>query len=58
MVSESIWAGSTQKNFSTFSDNQVYLITYKSVHKVYKGGYVKLEIPKNFTMSSSSSAVA
>lgn len=58
MDSEQIYASSLYNNFSTFSDNQVYLITYTSVHKVYKGGFVKLEIPNKFAMSSSSSAVA
>ena len=34
------------------------MISFTSVHKVYKGGFIKLEIPSSFTMSSSSSAVA
>ena len=58
MVTDLIYATSVYQNFSTYSDNQVYLLTFTSVHKVYKGGYIKLEIPKSYTMSSSSSAVA
>jgi hypothetical protein len=58
MDSDKIYASSVYNNFSTFSDNQVYLISYTSVHRVYKGGFVKLQIPDSFTMSSSSSAVA
>jgi hypothetical protein len=46
------------KDFSTNAKNQQYEIQFTSNHAVYSNGYIKLEIPEAFTMTSESSAVA
>jgi hypothetical protein len=46
------------KDFSTNAKNQQYEIQFTSNHAVYANGYIKLEIPESFTMTSESSAVA
>lgn len=45
-------------DFTTYADNQVYDLKYTSKHKVYVGGYVKVFLPSEFTMSSESGATA
>jgi hypothetical protein len=51
-------ADATNKDFSTNANNQQYEIKFRSNHAIYRNGYIKLILPKAFTMSSESSAVA
>lgn len=42
----------------TYADNQIFQIRFKPAHSVARGGYIKIDIPSAFTMSSQASAVA
>jgi len=43
---------------STYADNQAYTLTFTSAHALNVGGFIKIDIPQTFEMSSRSSAVA
>lgn len=58
IASNTIDTTSITNDLSTYADNQAYQVTFTSVHKIFKGGYIKVKIPSSFTMSSASSAVA
>jgi hypothetical protein len=45
-------------DYSTNAPNQAYLIGFTTIHSVKRDGWIKLIIPPDFTMTSTSSAVA
>lgn len=51
-------AASVYGDLSTYANNQAYILSFTSVHKIYQGGYIKIKIPETFRMSSESTAVA
>ena len=49
---------SLTNDLSTSATNQAYQLEYTSTHKIFKGGFIKINIPTEFSFSSASSAIA
>lgn len=59
IASSSMKPVSVTANMYTFADNQVYTLTYKATnHKVFRAGFIKVQVPSAYKISSEATAVA